>query len=529
MFADGCRHGEKLIRVYSAHQIAEQLVAETLLKLRTEWLKTEMQMAFLKKVWHTLDSNLQMHQIALLGMLKNKLHLAVDLLDDTVSIKTDSRTLSCNLSSNSAITKGKHVTRVEEILDKTIAELIQWRDVFDPSWYLLSRVVDDTVDWSLRAQSGNTKSAYVSHGHTFGDIIIGSGANVHLGDTYTNSHTRVFNDPFKLLAGLRKSVHDLNSMPHAHADPIKVRDFLGPRTAIPHSSIMTALIEGRTQRGVVDPMPVNPYMDPSKTAHSVKALTKGLSRMDPTTFGLLRCCGVINKVNTYEFVFEIPDGFENPRSLRGLLLGPPLSLNTRLAFARQLAKSVFYLHAAGFVHKNIRPENILVFDHSRDGTMSAFLFGFESFRGIREDTFKLGDNSPERNLYRHPSRQGNDPERPYEMKHDIYSLGMCLLEIGLWRSFVKFEEDQTLVEFLSSDIRDTKEIANTAKTRILTEVHRALSPCTGQRFRDVVAKCLTCLDDDSAWDQVDEQKIADIDVGVEFIENVLLQLQEINV
>lgn len=49
-----------------------------------------------------------------------------------------------------------------------------------------------------------------------------------------------------------------------------------------------------------------------------------------------------------------------------------------------------------------------------------------------------GDMSWDRNVYRHPLRQGNDPVDRYRMQHDIYSLGVCLLEVGLWESFVEY-------------------------------------------------------------------------------------------
>ncbi|KAF4540152.1 Het-s domain protein [Lasiodiplodia theobromae] len=41
------------------------------------------------------------------------------------------------------------------------------------------------------------------------------------------------------------------------------------------------------------------------------------------------------------------------------------------------------------------------------------------------------DNDLERNLYRHPDRQGR-PKTSFSKLHDIYALGVVLLEIGLW-------------------------------------------------------------------------------------------------
>lgn len=47
------------------------------------------------------------------------------------------------------------------------------------------------------------------------------------------------------------------------------------------------------------------------------------------------------------------------------------------------------------------------------------------------DSARMGDNLMDRNFYRHPNRQGESPKDIYVMQHDIYSLGICLLEIGL--------------------------------------------------------------------------------------------------
>ncbi|CAG8970828.1 hypothetical protein HYALB_00001616 [Hymenoscyphus albidus] len=56
---------------------------------------------------------------------------------------------------------------------------------------------------------------------------------------------------------------------------------------------------------------------------------------------------------------------------------------------------------------------------------------------------QLGDETIERNLYRHPSRQGAIPADEFIMQHDIYNLGVCLLEIGLWESFVTYDSNDS--------------------------------------------------------------------------------------
>jgi hypothetical protein len=64
--------------------------------------------------------------------------------------------------------------------------------------------------------------------------------------------------------------------------------------------------------------------------------------------------------------------------------------------------------------------------------------GFENFRPADGNTYLTGDSNWERDLYRHPTRQGLCLQETYKMQHDIYSLGVCLLEIGAYEihSFV---------------------------------------------------------------------------------------------
>lgn len=477
------------MKLYKDHESAETTIAETLLKLKAIWYKTETQMTFLKTIWDSLDANFQANQHLLLSVLETKLREAVRLLSGVIGAKDEQDNLTGILVKRGSLKRIKYAVRIKDSLEGTLSELLQWHNLFDPSWYLVARVPNVDIDRKLESHS---------------------------------KHEAV-----RLLAGLRKSVRDLNSQTSVPPKPISTNDFLGARVPIKGSSSTTAQIEGRTQYAVVDSMILNTGVDTTATTRSVIALAKALSRMDPSAFGLLRCCGVINKVDRYEFAFEIPRGLQDPRSLRDLLTSYQPTLNVRLDIAKQLANSVLYLHAAGFVHKNVRPETILVFD--RGETKVSYLAGFENFRGVTDETFKLGDAVPERELYRHPTRQGNDPERDYTMQHDIYSLGVCLLEIGLWRSFIKQDDqDNTVIEF-GKDVAEKNQRARAymIKGEMLATAEKELPSHVGIRFQNVVEKCLTVLDEQTTWDQVDEKGALEVDVGVEFIENVLLQLHEI--
>jgi serine/threonine protein kinase len=187
-------------------------------------------------------------------------------------------------------------------------------------------------------------------------------------------------------------------------------------------------------------------------------LARLLQNVDPMTFGLLKCNGAIEwrseedkPVSQFQFIFDIPTGLPSmPTTLRQILVEQnQFPLNQRVQLARQLARSVIFVHSTGFVHKSIRPDTIIVFaEQSGNGNPTvgqSFLTGFERFRRDGGLSDLVEDLDWAKNLYRHPQRQGTLwPEDLFKMQHDVYSLGMCLLEIGLWSSFVRADGDDTV-------------------------------------------------------------------------------------
>lgn len=485
------RYGESLIKLYNEYKTADATGSELLVKLQTLWYKTKTQTALLKKVGESLDANYQASQHLLLSVLENKLEHTVHQLNGIIATKSEPARSKGIFLKRGSPRRVKCAILVKENLEKLLRELSDWHVLYDPLWYLLSRVHSPKIDQAL--------TSWPNEG------------------------------AIKLLASLRKSAKELGSPVNAPCRPISTNDFLEGRIPVKASSAKVAQIQGQNQSVIVDTMPLDPLMDAMGTSQSVVALARALSRMDPSTFGLLRGCGVINRINRYEFIFEIPDGLWWPASLRDLLTNDEPSLNMRLHMAKQLANSVLYLHTAGFVHKNIRPETILVFGHDRDEHKSTFLVGFEHFRGVKDSTFKTGVGPPEGELYRHPQRQGHDTARRYVMQDDIYSLGVCLLEIGLWESFVKQDEQgKSFVEFGGkASSGDWKVQTSSTNKTLFTLADEILPRSTGKRFSEVVKKCLTVLDTKSTWDQVSEKGTTEIDIGLEYIENILIQLHEI--
>lgn len=171
-----------------------------------------------------------------------------------------------------------------------------------------------------------------------------------------------------------------------------------------------------------------------------RELAYRLRDSNPRTFGLMRCKGImrISQSSNMAFVFRVPEGYRLIRSMRDLLLtgAAPKSLTFRLQIARQLSMAVYYVHLYEFVHKNISPETILVFGELGEGDFGSFvsLIGFQSIRYVDGKTNTAGFGR-QNSLYQYPMRQGqgggSKKTVEYVMQHDMYSLGVCLLEVGL--------------------------------------------------------------------------------------------------
>ena len=192
-----------------------------------------------------------------------------------------------------------------------------------------------------------------------------------------------------------------------------------------------------------------------------------------------------------------------------------------------LARAITFILTCRLVHENIRPENIICFSTQVGYHDWPYRIGLERFRRIDASSMRSSDNLWQRDIYRYPSRQGNRPERDYLMQHDIYSLGVCMLEIRLWRSFISWEPGSDILssneQFVSrSDlaIKDPRKKAFQIKGCFTQVARERLPGLISQRYVDVVTTCLACLDPGNV-DFGDEQRLDDSDgilVGVRCVE-----------
>jgi hypothetical protein len=182
---------------------------------------------------------------------------------------------------------------------------------------------------------------------------------------------------------------------------------------------------------------------PRNFAQQVRKMVTQLSQPKRTNFHILPCIGYFQERYATQFsvVFQLEDRFvkDNPTTLSSLYSSMKrVSLGERVRLAYEIAVAVGNLHRVGWLHKELKSENILFFkilprgevEESTDPVAKSspsinfglpWLFGFEYSRQEDANTYLESDYSPESNAYRHPERWGK-PRVKFERSHDVYSL-----------------------------------------------------------------------------------------------------------
>lgn len=495
------------MKLYRTFRTADEAIKDKIVLLEGQCTKLEVQLEFLGKISNQLDERLAESQLNLLGRLQGKLLLAVSQME---------------MPTSKYLRRFKY-TAVKERLDELMRDLEAWQTRFDPTWYMIILIGNSTIDTTLKSEQGKDGAPSASPLNN----MVALRHAIQSPDTKASDGSQV-----NLSVNL-----DISGLADATDTPIP---FSTARTVIRRGSAKILIAQSiDCQSGNI-----------AHIKADAESLAKRLKQIDPDTFGLLRCYGILkrrdenNRLNAIEMIYRTPQDCGPPNSLRQLLSRQdPVSASAIVKMAKQLVQSVSYVHACDFVHKNIRPENILIFpDNSNSSSLgSSFLVGFNQFRNTNFQTNLVGDPHWHSNLYRHKERQGMFVEERYVMQHDIYSLGVCLLELGLWRSFVWYPDDTgeaapvpalalgmglSDADFQSPQSETPPEI----KEHLVSLATRELPPRLGDIYTDVVVACLTCLDPgNEAFGSEEELKDEDgILIGVKFVETILLRIADIS-
>ena len=213
---------------------------------------------------------------------------------------------------------------------------------------------------------------------------------------------------------------------------------------------------------------------------------------DPS-FRTLHCLGMLEEVQRYAFVFQHPVGKGEPKSLLDFLsIGAKYSpgVTERMRLTLIIAKAIHQMHMAGWLHKNLRSENILFFpppDAPTNWTSIAgpYLVGFSYARIDSPDEISERlSKDQDKDIYRHPSSLG-EPSVKFDKLMDIYAFGATLVEIAEWQSLrsIFFNPKKPILHSPAS----TEEIAR-VRDHLL---RRNIAFRMGNIYNEVTMDCLT--------------------------------------
>ncbi|MBR4030735.1 MAG: Stk1 family PASTA domain-containing Ser/Thr kinase [Clostridia bacterium] len=153
----------------------------------------------------------------------------------------------------------------------------------------------------------------------------------------------------------------------------------------------------------------------------------------------------------------------------------PLPWEQAIDFATQIASAMQHAHRKGIVHRDIKPQNILV---TKDNVLKVTDFGIA--RAVSSFTMKVDDNSMGTAHYCSPeqARGGYTDE-----KSDIYSLGVVMYEMVTGR--LPFEGDSSVsvaLKHIQEEPVSPKELIHSLPSDVEHIILKAMKKASADRF-----------------------------------------------
>lgn len=252
---------------YKTFNKADEEIEERILAIEAAWAKISQQLAFLKRVWASLDEDYQELQGRILRVLERKLQTAV--LQISKLEKGANQTGTGFTDKRKAL---KYALMVKGSLDKAIQDLRVWEKEFDTTWFLVLRVADHTIDTELVKRPGTEKLSVARHVRDALQQEPQRASSVFLAESKLHSATRC---------------------------------------AIPHSTCTIIEIAG-VGTFILDSADCSSRKDASTFAKNVRHLAGKLQQVDANRFHLLKCYGVVRVTDpstkqlfSYDFIFNM--------------------------------------------------------------------------------------------------------------------------------------------------------------------------------------------------------------------------------
>jgi hypothetical protein len=232
-------------------------------------------------------------------------------------------------------------------------------------------------------------------------------------------------------------------------------------------------------------------------------LTDLLRSVKPDGFRAAPCLGYIktadaDDVTRFGVVFEGPSTTQSRITTLRELLGqtPKPSLSARVALCAALARCIYSLHAVNWLHKALRADNIVFFSSSFSSNLDTpFVCGFELSRpSIMDQWTEKPGFEPAKDIYRHPNSQSSQTDGSYRKSYDIYSLGVVMTEIALWKPIEDIIGLENLPKAKPSTLRGIQlRLLQKPLTGNATDAEcclQQIASACGDSLRDIVESCL---------------------------------------
>lgn len=257
-----------------------------------------------------------------------------------------------------------------------------------------------------------------------------------------------------------------------------------------------------------------------------EAIADLLSQEKPEEFRALDCRGFFHEPARLAFgiVYRFPKWTElekekmKPVSLRDLiaqttrLLKRQPHLEDKYKLAHTLARSVLEFHLIGWLHKRLMSSNIAFFATTKrledPWFQKPYIVGFNHSRPDEPSAFTRGHDDLSVERYHHPAYC--QPFQRFCAEFDYYSLGIVLLEIGLW---------QTLDQITDSYTGSPEEI----RDKLLTSRITLLKQTMGRTYYEAVR---VCVQGDFALSQLKPVGKTDGELNISFEKQVVSQLNK---
>ncbi|KAL9068740.1 MAG: hypothetical protein Q9157_006402 [Trypethelium eluteriae] len=248
-------------------------------------------------------------------------------------------------------------------------------------------------------------------------------------------------------------------------------------------------------------------MPHAQALEQLRRMTTLLHQPKKASYHILPCEGYIHEEvhRRFGLVFKLVENYNParvPTSLSTLLKEVrkvPLGHRRRLALS--LASALENLHRVGWVHKEYKSSNIFFLPdwpqpaltqvgEAQEQTSPTpcapvsnvdlafpWLFGFDYCRPESVESNRDADYGFENNVTRHPDRW-NRPRVKFTKTHDVYSLGILLVEIAFWKNIASLLGSSNKPDDLEK-----------FKIGILEKCRGDLPHQVGEVFLDVILAC----------------------------------------